>query len=464
MRERSESCALARERGLGTKCSSSATTSTPAATSGQAPNASCQTRLLASARVAKPKLISLYTGAGGMDYGFEAAGFDTAVAVEWDHDSCETLRANRSWPVIERDIMEVPSREILEKARLKVGEAALLIGGPPCQPFSKSGYWSRGDSLRLDDPRANTLAAYLRVLEDTRPQAFVLENVEGLAYEGKDEGLHLLLDAIEAINKKTRSKYTVVFKVLNAAEFGVPQLRRRVIMVGSREGASFKFPLSTHVEDPAADLLTLSLPKFRTAWDALADVKVDPKEDLAVRGKWAALLPSIPEGQNYLWHTDRMGGLPLFGWRRRFWNFLLKLAKDQPSWTIAAQPGPAVGPFHWSNRRLSARELCRLQTFPDDVKIVGSRVSVQRQIGNAVPSLLAEVIGREVRTQLLGLPKLKNTPRLLPPLRVPVPPPERVKPVPKSLRALAGTHSAHPGTGRGHAALARRQAEELAAP
>src|SRR5437660_846642 len=118
-----------------------------------------------------------------MDYGFEAAGFETAVAIEWNHDSCETLRRNRSWPVIERDILKVPSSEILEVAGLKRGEADLLIGGPPCQPFSKSGYWSRGDSLRLDDPRATTLAAYLRVLEDTRPAAFVLENVEGLAYE-----------------------------------------------------------------------------------------------------------------------------------------------------------------------------------------------------------------------------------------------------------------------------------------
>ena len=98
---------------------------------------------------------------------------------------------------------------------------------------------------------------------------------------------------------------------------------------------------------------------------------VSEDEDLAVRGKWADLLPSIPEGSNYLHHTDRGEGMPLFGWRRRYWTFLLKLAKNRPSWTIQAQPGPAVGPFHWSNRRLSVRELSRLQTFPDDVNIVG---------------------------------------------------------------------------------------------
>src|SRR3712207_2104614 len=107
-------------------------------------------------------------------------------------------------------------------------------------------------------------------------------------------------------------------------------------------------------------------------------------------GKWADLMPSIPEGRNYLWHTSRSGGLPLFGWRTRYWNFLLKLAKDQPSWTIQAQPGPATGPFHWESRKLSAAELGRLQTFPDGLVYGCTRAGVQRLAGNAVPSALAE--------------------------------------------------------------------------
>lgn len=193
----------------------------------------------------------------------------------------------------------------------------------------------------------------------------------------------------------------------------------------------------------------------KTAWDALADVEPDPGEDLEVRGKWAALLPSIPEGQNYLWHTDRMGGLPLFGWRRRFWSFLLKLAKNQPSWTIQAQPGPAVGPFHWSNRRLSMRELCRLQTFPDNVTIRGGRTSVQRQVGNAVPSLLSEVLGRAIRSQLLGHAMTRGPLRLMPPDRSPPPKPEAVRRVPPRFRQLIGKHEPHPGTGKGRSAVAR---------
>ncbi len=404
----------------------------------------------------RPRIISLFTGAGGLDYGFEAAGFETAVAVEMNHACCETVRRNRSWSVIESDIMEVSSDDILYAAKLKRGEPAVLIGGPPCQPFSKAGYWSRGDTLRLDDPRANTLAAYLRVLEDTRPTAFLLENVEGLAYAGKDEGLRLLLNAIDSINRRTQSRYQPVFHVLNAAEHGVPQERRRVIMVAARDGSRFRFPEPKFGTIGERDLLR-SLQPFRTAWDAIGDLEPPHDEDLQVRGRWADLLPSIPEGQNYLWHTDRMGGMPLFGWRRRFWSFLLKLAKHMPSWTIQAQPGPAVGPFHWTSRRLSMRELCRLQTFPDDVTIVGSRVAVQRQLGNAVPSLLGEVLAREIAAQFLGLSPSRVTPTLLPPDRSPPPPPEPVLPVPRKYRSLAGKHSAHPGTGKGNAAVARQR-------
>lgn len=404
----------------------------------------------------KPKVMSLFSGAGGLDYGFEAAGFDTAVAVEMERDCCETLRASRKWPVIERDIFDVPTEEMLEVADAKRGEIDLVIGGPPCQPFSKAGYWVRGDTLRLDDPRANTLAAYLRVVTKARPKVFLLENVEGLAYQGKDQGLRLLLDAIRDINKRTKSNYKPVVKILNAADYGVPQQRQRVIMIAARDGTEFRFPMPTHAERIEPDLFAVPLQLHRTAWDAIGDLdgqQVD--ENLEVRGKWGALLPSIPEGQNYLFHTDRGGGTPLFGWRRRYWSFLLKLAKDRPSWTIQAQPGPAIGPFHWSNRRLSAVELCRLQTFPDGLRLAGGRTSHQRQTGNAVPSLLAEVLAREVRTQLLGLKAIAKAPRLLPPDRSPTPPPEPVRAVPATFRPLAGRHTPHPGTGKGNAARHR---------
>lgn len=114
------------------------------------------------------KALSLYTGAGGLDLGFEAAGFETAAAVEIDSEAVATLRANRPWPVIDRDIHWVTSSEILATPGLVEGEADVLIGGPPCQPFSKSGYWASGDTKRLDDPRAGTMGVRSSDLSNDR--------------------------------------------------------------------------------------------------------------------------------------------------------------------------------------------------------------------------------------------------------------------------------------------------------
>ena len=306
--------------------------------------------------------ISFFTGAGGLDYGFEAAGFETAVAVEFDGACCKALRANRRWPVIEDDIHNVEVAQLLAAAGLGCGDADMLIGGPPCQPFSKSGYWATGNSRRLSDKRADTLAAYLRVLEGSQPRAFLLENVAGLAFRGKDEGLERILRGIEGINARTGWNYKPVWRVLNAAEHGVPQFRERVFIVASRDGALFNFP-EPKFGSPEA-LKSGQLP-YRTTWDAIGDLPAQPNaEALGASGKWAGLLPTIPEGQNYLWHTRRGGGCRCLAGVLRYWNFLLKLAKNRPSWTIQAQPGSATGPFHWTNRKLSIRELARLHDFP----------------------------------------------------------------------------------------------------
>ncbi len=396
--------------------------------------------------------ISLFTGAGGLDLGFEAAGFETGVAVEMDADAVQTIRANRDWPVLDRDIHATSSGELLKAAKLKEGDADVLIGGPPCQPFSKAGYWASGDSLRLDDPRAGTIGAYLRVLRDTLPRAFLLENVPGLAYRGKSEGLELIQRTIDRINGERDTKYRLQVAQLNAADYGVPQLRQRVFVVGCREGKEFRFPTPTHQPLPEEGQECVpGFPTYTTAWDALGDLEDDEDSELRMTGKWAGLLPSIPEGENYLWHTSRGGGLELFGWRRRFWSFLLKLAKAKPSWTIQAQPGPAIGPFHWKSRRLSARELCRLQTFPDTYQIVGDLRATQRQVGNAVPSALAEVLALAIRSQILG-DRIETTATLVPALRKPIPEAESPAPVPKEYFKLVGDHEPHPGNGKGYAA------------
>lgn len=392
--------------------------------------------------------ISLYTGIGGLDFGFHEAGFRTAVAVEQDAVCCDTIRLNRGWPILEGDINAFSSRKILQKAGLKKGEAAILIGGPPCQPFSKSSYWVRGDSSRLDDPRADTLAAFLRVLRDTQPRVFLLENVKGLAYRGKDVGLHYILEGVRQINRAAKTNYQVSWMVLNAADYGVPQLRERIFLVASRDGRPFVFPEPTHGEGRREP--------HRTAWDAIGDLPADPANPcLSVRGKWAKLLQSIPEGENYLWHTPRGGGEPLFGWRTRYWNFMLKLAKSRPSWTLQASPGPSTGPFHWRNRMLSPKELCRIQTFPGDLAFETTQKNIQRMVGNAVPSLLAEVLATEIRDQLLDNPRKCKSLTLLQPRQSKTPKPERVLPLDRSFERLFADHQDHAGVGLGPRALQR---------
>lgn len=391
--------------------------------------------------------VSLYTGAGGLDYGFEAAGFETVLALEMDHWSCETLRQNRDWPVVERSIFDLRPGELLDRSGLAPSEADVLIGGPPCQPFSKSGYWARGDSLRLKDDRARTLTSYFEVLEAFLPKTFLLENVPGLAYTGKSEGIMLIESLLDEINRRKGTNYQFSTRQLNTADYGVPQQRERVFLIGNREGRRFSFPESYYSKDFPVDHERSHF----TSWDAIGNLP-EPKQDLSLSGKWADLLPSIPEGNNYLFHTDRGDGESLFGWRRRYWSFLLKLAKDRPAWTIQAQPGPATGPFHWNNRRLSARELCRLQTFPDDVQIAGPYREVHRQVGNAVPSLMGEILAREISSQLLNQGRPVGQPSLLPERQRPIPPPEPVAAVADKYLSLRGEHQPHPGTGQGYRA------------
>jgi DNA (cytosine-5)-methyltransferase 1 len=392
------------------------------------------------------KVVSLYTGAGGMDYGFEAAGYRIRVAVEVDSDCCATLQANRKWPLIRKPIEQVSREEILRRGRLRRGAVDVLIGGPPCQPFSKSGYWTNGDTLRLRDPRARTLDEFMRCVNDLMPTAFLLENVHGLSYSGKEEGFQFLAKRTQEINRLNRTDYRLSWKVLNAVEYGVPQIRERFFVVAHRDGKVFTFPPPTHGEADGRQQATLfSSEKNRcvTAWDAIGNIsRPSPDEDLRPKGRWADLLPSIPEGENYLWHTKRKGGLPLFGWRTRYWSFLLKLAKNKPSWTIQAQPGPAIGPFHWTSRLLSVREMAQLQTFPEDIAFVGSRRSIQMQIGNAVPSLLAEVLARAVASQFFG--RTYDLPlRLAIVCNDTIPPPEKVAPVSRKYLSLAGDHPDH---------------------
>lgn len=400
-------------------------------------------------------LISMYTGAGGLDLGFEAAGFSTKVAVEMDRNARATLGDNRpDWVQPEEgDALKLSADELLGLAGLKRREVDALIGGPPCQPFSKSAFWAAGNTRRLDDPRAKTLSALLNLTEAMLPRVLVIENVRGIAYREKDEAMKLVKTRLAEINELHGTSYTTVVTYLQATDFGVPQIRERAFLVSFRDGQCFDAPTPITGEGRNQAVAT--------AWDAIGDMELGDalSEQMAMRGKWADLLPSIPEGQNYLWHTDRGSGLPLFGWRTRYWSFLLKLAKNRPAWTIQADPGPATGPFHWDSRLLSIDEMARLQSFPKGYRFAGDYRAARRQIGNAVPPALAEAVARRIAAMLRGAKYTADLTLAVKP-RGKVPPPETPKPVPDRFRAHVGTYAPHPGTGKGPGAL-RRSAPDL---
>lgn len=341
--------------------------------------------------------ISLFSGAGGLDLGAERAGYQVRVAVEWDRDAATTMEKNFSHlagPVITDDVIHVPTSAILKAAGLRAGQRpALLIGGPPCTPFSKSGFWLDWKREGLD-PTASLLQEYTRVLREAQPDAFLLENVYALTYNNKASrpAYQRLLREID------EAGYDCVAKVLNAADYGVPQARPRLFILGVRKGRRMPtHPAPTHTGSwERRSVAKGGLPHV-TAGEALDGLVCEPEPGEAVNGKYGHLLADIPPGDNYLFYTAQRGHPdPQFGWRQKYWSFLLKLSPDKPAPTVQAQPGPYIGPFHWENRRLRVAELKRLFTFPDTFEFAGSRGSVQAQIGNSVPPTLAEQVVRQL--------------------------------------------------------------------
>src|SRR5690606_12519149 len=177
-----------------------------------------------------------------------------------------------------------------------------------------------------------------------KPEALILENVQALTYKTHRAHFERLLTAL------TELGYNPQWKVLLAADYGVPQLRRRLFIVGLRVGKAFVFPESTHAgpSETTTKWDTTKLPHV-TASEAFEGLVTQPEVGELVEGKFGELASEIPPGYNYLWHTSRYGGRDAFEWRSRYWTFLLRLSPDKPSSTLQAQPGPYVGPFHWEN-------------------------------------------------------------------------------------------------------------------
>jgi DNA (cytosine-5)-methyltransferase 1 len=340
--------------------------------------------------------VSLFSGCGGLDLGLKRAGFSTIGAVDFDKDCITSFQANFGQAqALQADILNWSEEDMQDWFSQFSRPISLLAAGPPCPPFSKSRFWRTDLPRGFADPAAlGSFSSTLAALKIARPLAFVIENVRGLTYRGHRPALDYLVAEGEALG------YSVNWAVLNAADFGVPQLRERCFVVGLRGSTKFEFPAPTHSKMAS----TTGMRPWVTAGDVLNDIDTDAAADKwghTAGGRYKHLLEELPPGENYLHFTAERGyPNPQFKWRSRYWTYLLKLSPDLPSWTIQAKRTNNMGPLHWRNRILRIEEVKRLQSFPDDFILFGDVNKKWRQLGNAVPPVVAEAIGRSIAAQL----------------------------------------------------------------
>jgi DNA (cytosine-5)-methyltransferase 1 len=335
------------------------------------------------------RVVSLFCGAGGLDLGFDYAGYDIAYATDMDQACCDTIRANLNFALSSPTIVEKHDIRYLDPVQLP-DHIDLIIGGPPCQSFSASGRRAGGAPGRLDE-RGTLFEAYCRVIAHVQPRAFVFENVRGIMGTNKGEDWRAILDSF------ARLGYKLSYRILDALDYGVPQQRERMIMVGHRLDTEFLFPEPLFGPDSHNKIPHV------TAGQALTHLKdTEDKEPLYLRnGKYSHLLELVPPGSNYLHFTAKRGySNPIFAYRSRFSDFLYKATPDAPIKTLIARPGKYTGPFHWENRSFTVAEYKRLQGFPDDYRVVGSRDQAIKQIGNSVSPRLAYRLALAISSQI----------------------------------------------------------------
>ncbi|MFL5614842.1 MAG: DNA cytosine methyltransferase [Gemmatimonadaceae bacterium] len=363
--------------------------------------------------------IDLFSGAGGLSIGATLAGADVRLLVDCDRVACDTVEANLAWhpaaKVLCADVTDLTGTSLRCLAGLDSHDPLILVGGAPCQPFSKNAYWlddgaesryrrarARGmkgprPAAALEarpDDRRDLVQEFWRLVVEAEADGFVLENVRSILHPRNRPIVDGLLVAA------TREGYDVRLVEADATHYGVAQRRQRVFVLGTR-GARPEIPRRTHSDEPGSSRLAPVV----TSREVLAPFRskhfFEPEE--LVEGRWAKHLQEIPPGWNYKYHSAWAGHpTPTFEAETRFWNFLLKLDPGQPSWTIPASPGPWVGPFHWDGRRLRTPELAALQGFPTGYRFMGSRRERVRQIGNAVPAPMAQRMVEAVLCPVVG--------------------------------------------------------------
>lgn len=358
-------------------------------------------------------VISLFSGAMGLDLGLEVAGLHVVIGQDFDDACVKTMRANNRH-VIEGDIRQIAPEEILSKANLHVGEPFMICGGPPCQPFSTA-----GKRMGINDPRGSLFMDFIRMIDYIRPRFFVMENVKGIIsaplkhvpadqYDENDpeQKLGTVLEVI--LNEFDKLGYKTVYGILDAVNYGVPQFRERFVLIGSRDGEDIFLPVPTHFQthqNPAY--------RWKTVGDAIADLEDAPGECGTLGEERKRYLHMVPEGGNWRDLPEElipaaMGGAYKSGGGKV--GFYRRLSYKQPAPTITTAPAQKATMLCHpkKDRPLSVKEYGRLQQFPDDWIVAGTTAAKYRQIGNAVPVGLAKAIGEAVISAAEGTAQVET--------------------------------------------------------
>jgi len=313
---------------------------------------------------AAPKVISLFTGCGGLDLGFELEGYRTVWANDFNSDACETFKLNFDTPIVVGDVEKIDPY-----ADNTIPNCDLILGGFPCQDFSV--IWKRPG---LNGERGNLYKSFLRFVDAKKPKAFIAENVKGILTANNKKAIEQIIKDFESI----APGYVVKAKLYNFAEYGVPQFRERVLIVGIRVDTGFDFhhPRPTHGPNGKLPFITVA-----EAFKGVEKVEIN-NEHMNIAEKTKNLLELIPEGGNF---TDVPKDHPLYV-KGMISHVYRRVKLDEPSKTIIAAGGGGTWGYHFPEpRALTNRERARLQSFPDNFVFHGSVSEVRRQIGNAVP-------------------------------------------------------------------------------
>lgn len=322
--------------------------------------------------------VSLFSGGGGLDLGLSLAGFDFKYSNDEVQYYCDTVTYNFPGCVTEaRDVRELKGCQI--KELIKAEKISLIAGGPPCQAFSILG--KRGS---FSDLRGQLVFDYIRLINELKPEAFVFENVPGLLTLNNGEDWKKLYHYFQV-----ETGYNIYTDILNAADYGVPQIRKRVFVVGFRESAEFTFPQPKYRDPSRLNLLDRYLPDWIPAKLALEEVNGLHNHDIRIHGdRVRSRYEKIPPGgRDKVDRTDRID-------------------PEKPSGTVlvgskAGGGRPHIHPYF--PRHITVREAARLQSFPDWYKLLGTSTAQYRQIGNAVPPLLALAVGESILDTLKSI-------------------------------------------------------------